>query len=292
MICKKKVRVRVPGTCGELVQGKYFGRESLVSLPVDEYNEVTAYLCDKPVTLKLKNKSSRALLKTAKALGLKEEMTSRIKVEIINGLPIGKGMASSTADIYGVVAAVCELFDRKATHELVSKICTDIEATDSIMFENLTLYDHLNGSVIKSYDWMPKANILILESEQIIITDNMRSCDYETRLEMKSLEPFEVFDLGMEQRDVKKVFRAATLSAIENEIVFKKKFLHEIIDIAEKGSALGVCCAHSGSVLGIIYEDTDIDRIVESLRDEGILEYYSNIRKRKIINGGYELLTI
>jgi len=97
--------VKVPGTCGELVQGFLDGAHFLVTCPVDLYSTVSVTLYQgQPGVLGPRDcpKAIRAVLSTLAYLGQRDLAAELI---IHSPLPRGKGMASSTADVAGAAAA-------------------------------------------------------------------------------------------------------------------------------------------------------------------------------------------
>ena len=91
--------VLVPGTCGELVQGTICGTNFLVSCPVNWFSRVTIIAA--PGQRRIAFPADR--IKTARAVrrALQREGGAGLAavIEVSSGLPIGKGMASSTADL-------------------------------------------------------------------------------------------------------------------------------------------------------------------------------------------------
>ena len=94
--------VRVPGSCGEVMQGFWQGRPFLVTCPIDRYS--TVVVC--PGTGRLVGGGAKA--RRALALGQAYCRCDSLAHDffLTSELPPGKGMASSSADICAVLAAV------------------------------------------------------------------------------------------------------------------------------------------------------------------------------------------
>ena len=142
----KEVTAKVCGSCGELVQGMYGSSLVHISCPVDVFSYVTVRLNNSLEVncAKDKWKARQAYMKTVEAMGLKKVGAD---IEIRSDIPVGKGMASSTADISATVMAAARLFHADLSKEQIADIALSIEPTDAIMFEGIYLFDHKSGSV-------------------------------------------------------------------------------------------------------------------------------------------------
>ena len=63
--------------------------------------------------------------------GLPVDETKNISLNIKSQIPVGKGMASSTADIGATIKATLSMLNKTLTGEEISKLAVKIEATDS-----------------------------------------------------------------------------------------------------------------------------------------------------------------
>ena len=91
-----KAIVRCPGSCGELVQGTAAGMNFLVTCPVTVYSQVSVELStERKTDLQAGDKTLQAVRRTLEYLGLPWQ---NVEVRIESDLPLGKGMASSSAD--------------------------------------------------------------------------------------------------------------------------------------------------------------------------------------------------
>jgi L-threonine kinase len=304
------VTVRVPATCGELIQGPYLEKESLVSLPIDRYTVVEASRNPyagpfeaqnlhgqggrllPPGAAHLQPKAAEAFHLAVSHLSLTPEKLAGISIRLHSELACGKGYATSTSDLYGVIAALFELFEHPATPDLYASLCASIEPTDGLMFHDWVLFDHLNGVSLKSYPALEGIQLLILEPEKTCLTDTLRSRQHFTEaLSGKTTAPFEAFERAAAERDVRGIFEASTLSAFENQSTVYKPYLEQVVMLSKQFDAYGVAAAHSGTLLGIALPDhTDQAALLHSLDEHGILAYYTNHFTARTISGGHHII--
>lgn len=280
---KRVVSVKVPGTCGEWVQTVSDGRECLVSLPINRFTKMDISFREKETALEsqlgLMPKSQEAFQKVGAYLKLSEEVLNQVHFEIQERLEIGKGMASSTADISAIMTGVAALVDQPLSGEALLKMACEIEPSDGIMFDHLALIDHLQGAVMETFGFHPNGKILMLKPVDTYITESMRtSLDYAEKLRHKTEVPLNLFREGIKEHALEKIGRASTLSLLENESILEKPFLGELIKIAENHHCYGVVGGHSGTVCGFLLNEkkTDLEKLIHAIEKETIGTYYAS----------------
>lgn len=290
-----KVKVKIPGTCGEWIQTRddKTGTECLVSATIGLYNEIIAYEAARDLALQsqmhLLPKSKAALIKVAEHLELEPAQWQNIVFcRGENALSIGKGMASSTADIAAVMLAVALLKGKSIDVQTLLKLCCTIEPSDGTMLSGLHLIDHLNGNVLETFPTMPAVDILMLLPHTIFETEKLRlKADYLHKLELKSKHPLEQFRQGVANSNLDLMGHAATLSLLENEHILSKRYLAELIDLSQKHQCHGVIGGHSGTVAGIILKKgTDVQKLRFELDKLGLNRYYNEMTVVQTVNGG------
>lgn len=293
----KKVCHKIPGTCGEWIQTVHEGKECLVSLPINRYTTVTLEKTDE-ATAELSQsllmpKSRRALALAGDYFNIESAELSTVAVTIERALEIGKGMASSTADLYGVMLGLAKLYGANASPAELFHLCCQIEASDGIMFEKWTLVDQLNGIVIEQFDHCPQVELLMMTPACIVETDGLRGhCDYPQKLQQKTDMPLKLFKGALETSDLSLLGKAATCSLRENEAILKKPHLETLIQLAETFNCYGVVGGHSGTVSGLMLHPslTDKTALVESIRQLPIGDYYKDYQFVSTVKGGAVLV--
>ena len=276
-----------PASCGEFVQGILDNEEYLSSYAIDMFS--IASLEEKKEDINLGSKKSRkAIEKVFEKFNIPIEESKNISLDLKSNIPIGKGMASSTADIGATIKATLSILNKKLNDEEISLIASEIEPTDSIILYKNSIFNPVNGSVKKYLSSFDNGRVIILEPKEILETKIIRSNPnyINIKLENKSIikKSFNLLEKGLENNDLKLIGEACTLSSLANENIHKKPYLNEIIEISQSMNAYGVNIAHSGTVIGILIDkNMDYERIINHLNNLPLSDYYKKIHLANII---------
>ncbi|CZR98855.1 L-threonine kinase [Clostridioides difficile] len=279
-----------PASCGEFVQGIIDDEEYLCSYAIDMYSKV--YIEEKLIDINLGRRKSRlAIEKVFEKFNLPKKYTKNISLNIDSKIPVGKGMASSTADIGATIKATLSLIDKDLSSEEICKLAAEIEPTDSIFIDKNSIFNPLSGTVIKYLGNLTNAKVIILEPNKMLDTMKIRlRKDYNTlKIENREIikRSFAILEEGLKSDNLSLVGEACTLSSLANENIEKKEYLSEIIKISKKCGAYGVNIAHSGTVIGILIDKfMDDKKIIDVLCESNIDSVYNKIYTLNIINGG------
>ena len=245
-----EIVVRVPGSCGELVQGWADGQPFLGTCPIDKYTtvEVSSGFSGQ---YGLEEKSQLALSLVLSRLGKKEFPYG---IKLTSELPRGKGMASSSADIAAVVVAVMEAFGQPWNAQLIMEIATAIEPTDGVFCPGIVLMNHITGRVLASYHGLPAIRAAVFD-----LGGTVNTCDFHAQenIDLSKIdrqvmgEMLTAFREAMAGQDGTALARAATKSAFLNQANLYKQELTALWQAGKEAGALGVNAAHSGTVLGL-----------------------------------------
>ncbi|MBI4320797.1 MAG: GHMP kinase [Chloroflexi bacterium] len=174
---------------------------------------------------------------------------------IESGLPRGKGMASSTADVVGAIHAVCAALGQIISPEEVARLALGIEPTDGSAFPDIALFDHRSGRIYENLGACPPIDIVVLDFGGEVDTVAFNQCDRSEllrELEPEAAEALRLVRRGLTIGDVRAIGRGATLSAKANQNVLHKPQLDAVIAVADEIDALGVNVGHSGTVVGVL----------------------------------------
>ncbi|MDW7675730.1 MAG: hypothetical protein SCK28_14470 [Bacillota bacterium] len=252
-----KVAVKVPGTCGELVQGLIDGHNFLVSFPINKYSQVVVLphcQSDIVVAPKWRTKVKEAAIKTLTYFN--QNMGLVITVE--SDLPIGKGWASSSADVLATICAVAKITGNSITERDIAQIALSIEPTDSVFLPGLAMFDHVTGERFETLGPALPMNVLALE-----FSDTVDTLMFNCRPELQQLNrakekeiraSLELVKAGVREQNVKKVAQGATISSLAHQRVLYKPHLEAVLDLAMAHQAIGINIAHSGTTIGILFE--------------------------------------
>ena len=278
-----------PASCGEFVQGFLDNEEYLSSYAINLFSVATLEE-GKEIIHKGPNKSRRAMELVFENFGLPVEETKNISLNIKSQIPVGKGMASSTADIGATIKATLSMLNKTLTGEEISKLAVKIEATDSLLLNQHSIFNPLTADIKKYLGGINDAKVVILEPSDILDTKSIRMTpNYKTyKMQNKEIikKSFELLDEGLAKNDLNLIGKACTYSGLANENIHKKPFLEKIIDISDKYGCYGVNIAHSGTVIGILmHREMDDIRLIEYLREDEMSKYYKKIYTSDIIDG-------
>ncbi|MGM9535600.1 MAG: serine/threonine protein kinase [Intestinibacter sp.] len=277
-----------PASCGEFVQGVLDNEEYLSSYAINLFSVATLEE-GKEVIHTGPRKSRRAMELVFEKFNIPVEESKKISLNINSQIPIGKGMASSTADIGATINATLSMLGKSLTGEEISKLAVKIEATDSLLLNRHSIFNPLTADIKKYMGGIDNAKVVILEPDDILDTKSIRMTPNYRMYKMQNKEiireSFSLLDEGLAKNDLSLVGKACTYSSLANENIHKKPFLKEIIEISDKFGCYGVNIAHSGTVIGILMDkEMDDKRVIEYLRDIEISKYYKKIYTSDIID--------
>jgi L-threonine kinase len=247
---------RAFGTCGELVQGQFdSGEDFLITLPVDMWSEVRVTIDVISSEVRGNVEKTKTSLAIRKALDYFGFPNFGATFQSQSDLPEGKGMASSSADIVAACRAVSAALNLPILAEDISRIAISIEPTDGVMHEGSVCYNHREGSLLETLGKLPPANLLVLDFGNQIdtVAFNQTPKNY-TAVERKQINrAYELIRTGIQMQDFAQIGLGATLSAEVNQRILPKPYFEKITRIAREHNANGLCAAHSGTVLGLLF---------------------------------------
>lgn len=286
------VEVETPCTCGELVQGVLDGEPFLVSCPIDRYSRAKVGLDGGPTAAAASPKASRAAEATLASLG---HGGRSFNLEVSCALPSSKGFGTSTADVVGAIVAAAAAAGVTLAPLEVARLAVSVEPSDGTMFPGLALFNHRSarhGIVLGS---APPLLVAVLEFEGSVDT-----LEYNSHLDMGYMRSREsgyarAVDLlrrGLDADRWDLVGQAATLSARINQRMLPKPELERAIQLGEEHGALGVCAAHSGTLLGVLFGPESEHRARDLLavapdRLDGLESCWT----ARLVNGGARLVS-
>jgi L-threonine kinase len=262
-----KMKVRAPGSCGELVQGTLEGKNFLITCPIDLFSEVTVQINTQAVVAGAK--TIEAVKRTWAYLGLS---FGHFAVKTKSALPRGKGMASSSADISAACQAAALCGGTTLTPDEIADIALGIEPTDGIFYPGIAMFDHIGGSTRRLLGPPPPMTVAVFDvGGQVDTLQFNRRSDLASLNQAKEPEVRQAVALvtrGIAGGDCALIGQGATLSALANQSILTKACLPAIVDIIPRYGAVGVNTAHSGTVIGILFagQSQQVTSCVDAVR--------------------------
>lgn len=264
--------VQVPGSCGELSQGSAKGEAFLIPCPIDVYT--TVQVSDRWQGVQgLGPKAQRALQMILQDLGKKEFPWG---MKLTSDLPQGKGMASSSADIAAVMAAVQYAFIGDVDERKILSLAVQIEPTDSTFLPGLVVVNPVTGETFQNYGMMGDFRISVFDTGGVIDTQKFyqrqKKINIHAASEEENMDILYLWLWGFRDDDEKKYGEAMVRSARLNQRRLYKKDFEPLLKAAKKLGALAVNVAHSGTVMGVFWPlempEEKIDKSEQRLRAE------------------------
>lgn len=281
-----------PGSVGELVQGIYQGKEVLVSLTVNRFSEVEVFPGKPP--------SEEPFWKIRQALSIalrkweRRELENQIYFRRQSSLPVGKGFASSTADIAASVGALAQLLGRKVSGEEIAWVALQIEPTDGTMFSPFCVFDHLKGEMLVRLPFPKYLGVVVVELEGKVETLEVNRERLRRNWEKFSSEIREAFLLlekGLEEQDLQLVGKAATISSSVMQEVEKEEIFSVLLAHRKELGILGINRAHTGRAFGALFDWRIWTPLVVEERVKQCLQGYPVvIWTAKAISGGVRMI--
>ncbi len=252
-----KATVKVPGTCGELVQGTVKGVHFHVTCPIDIYSEAVVEMDGASAHYRFPPGRTKSLAAVKKTLDFLGHEGASASLEIHSPLPLAKGMASSTADVAASIEATALALGKEISKSDIARVALSIEPTDGCFFPGIALFDHREGKLYESLGNPPPLDILVLDFGGEV--DTMAFNRIDRSFLLRSLEPrfkeaLAMARQGLKTGDTRLIGEAATLSSRTHQVVLFKPHLEAVIALAKETGAVGVNIAHSGTVIGVLLE--------------------------------------
>ncbi|WP_338749043.1 hypothetical protein [Bacillus sp. FJAT-52991] len=245
------------GTFGELAQGEVVGQPFLFTFPSPFYSQVR-FIPTKVGSLIGKTKGKKlALIAVERTLQLLGQSQSGY-LSIESSIPVGKGMASSSADIIATIRAVAASFAVKLSAKEEAIIAASIEPTDGVMYEGITAVNQQTGQLLYEFPDAPELSYIGFDSGGTVNTRAFhRDKKHYNEAEKQTLEHiFCQMRSGLTTGNIEQIFQAATASAQVNERFLPKPHFSLFLDLAIHLQA-GVIIGHSGTVIGLLLDRQD-----------------------------------
>lgn len=248
-------RVYSPASCGEFIQGTAGGRPFLITCPINRYSLAVAGLAGPPPGFLpyLPEKSELVRCRTLEYVGGPPD----VSVYLRRTVPVGKGMASSSADLSAVAAAVALACGRKLSLDEITRLLLSVEPSDATFYPGVVQLDHVEGRFLRPLGPVPAMALLIYDTGgQVDTVAFNRRPDLErlrTIREPRIAEAVELFVRSLARKDRAGIGAAATKSAFANQDILPKPGLAAFHRLGQRFGSYGTVVAHSGTVMALLF---------------------------------------
>ncbi len=229
----------------------------LVSCPIDRYVHVTVTRrVDGSLSLPYDcEKAAQAAARVRELMNGPSRFGAEVAID--SPLPRGRGYASSTADVVGVSAAMAAALGGELSAEQLGCLACEIEPSDSIMFPGWAAFAYHSGAWHQPLGTGLHLPLVILDPGEAIDTVTFnRTLDLKrvAVLESQTREALALLTAGAQQRRADLLGAASRLSAMAYQQAHHSDLVEQALRWADELSARGVVRAHSGSIVGVLFD--------------------------------------
>ncbi len=263
---------------GELFQGVVEGANGrllrgLVSLPCGIFKSEATFYPDASEVVRVEPSWK---IKTRKAVELTLAHTKKVGwgglLKICSTIPVGWGLGSSTSDVTAAIRAVADAFDARIDQRVIASLAVKAEsASDSTMFnDRVVFFAHRRGVVIEDLKGaLPELEVLGFNTDHTCVgvdTVNHVPAQYSW-WEIEAFRPLTgLLRRAIDTQNPYLIGQVSTASAFINQQHLPKPHFEQINQVARRVGALGLQVAHSGTVVGLLFDPRD-ERTTSRIRD-------------------------
>ena len=250
---------------GELLQGVFEGADGrlhrgLITLPFASQQSMVTFWPEEQGEIRTRpmdrKKAARAAALTLDHLGI-ADVGGVLTIE--SNIPVGYGYGSSTADVMAAIRAAAAAAGATLRRSNVCRLSVEAEgASDAIAYgDQAVLFAHREGCILEHFgdDYPP---LLVVGFQ----TDSAHRIDTlglpRARYDGQEIEQFRVLRglacHAVRQQDPSLIGRVATASARISQKYLAKPCYESVLKLGQDHGACGVQVAHSGTVMGVLFD--------------------------------------
>ncbi|MGN6146259.1 MAG: GHMP family kinase ATP-binding protein [Mesorhizobium sp.] len=283
---------------GELVQGVFHDDDGqlhrgLVTLPLTKLRSSATFTRTESSALTT-DPASKSKAAAAARLALKHLGGNLGGIlSIRSAIAAGHGYGSSTADVVAAIRAVAAAHDVHLTPTRIAMLAVAAEqASDAIAFDDqAVLFAQREGRVLENFDGsLPPLLVVGFKANGGLPIDTLRLPP--ARYNSAEIQQFQVVralvSRAVRYQDPYCAGRAATVSAQISQRHLPKQDFDRVIEIAWETGACGVQVAHSGSLIGVLFDlaGTNVQRLAERAAAAAQQAGFSDVQFYKINDEG------
>ena len=246
------------GTFGELLQGALPGPDGdfLVTLPIARWARAEFHVDPHDDEVRVDPPHKRKSLRLARMVLADSGRTAGGLLRLDGGLPEGKGMASSSADLVATARAVGNAVGTPLAPTRIEALLRQIEPTDGVLYPGVVAYHHRAVRLRAVLGSLPPLTVVGVDEGGTVdtIAFNRIPKPYSAADQRRYAELLDRLSTALATGDLAEVGRVATASARMNEALQPKRTLAALLRISAGMGGLGVVAAHSGTTLGVLLD--------------------------------------
>jgi uncharacterized protein involved in propanediol utilization len=277
------------GSYGELLQGILPEEEEefLVTLPIEKY-AVAHFFPSEGREVEVFPTWKTKSLQLATILLHKYSRRTGGRFLLVSDIPCGKGLSSSSADLMATARAIESYLGIQIPMEELCRSLSQVEPTDGVMFPESVVYFHVKGALCERLGTLPQVEILSLDEGGCVETLNGHWRDAYRHTPERALEFLSLLDRlrdGFQRNALQEIGAVSTRSAYINQGINPKKHLERVHAVCNETGGAGLITTHSGTCLGILYDNTRPDhaehlaRAAAELQSYGRVDVYATIKQ-------------
>lgn len=184
------------------------------------------------------------------------ELPYRGRITLESDIPIGKGLASSSADMVATARAISNYYHLDLSAERLQEFMRQIEPTDGVMYEGVVSFYHRKVQLCQFLGQLPHLSILGKDEGGEIDTVEFNKIPkpftLEEKIEYELL--LDKISRAIREQDLRAIGEVSTRSAMLNQKLRKKKYFEQMFDICTKVNAIGIVTTHSGTYIGLLLD--------------------------------------
>jgi len=263
---------RCNASFGELLQGVLrTGEPFLVNFKIRDFSSARFAL----LSGQLDERPLRAGEKARRIVELllaEHGIRSAFQLYVATGVPIGKGLSSSTADMIAALRAAASTLQVSLTFERISQLLTEIEPNDGLHYPGTTVYLHTLGHALRTVDYVPRYRIVGIDCGGVVDTVEFNRARVPWAPEAGDMYEALLAELvdGLARQNLRRIAAVATQSTCLWQDRYPKSILPRVLRWQQETDALGIVNAHSGTYVGLLYPPTggNWGRLVRRTREE------------------------
>lgn len=247
-----------PGMCGELISGFFPDGDAFhVTLPIEKYCTVEITLRPSATTTVKGLLPKLTKMKQAIEIAITRyaPKPQSAVVQRFSNLEFGKGMASSTADIVAAAKAVADAFEIEPSREELIEIVREIEPCHGVMYSGIHLINSETGKVVQRLGWSPRFLVVLVIPPTKLGRRRVRY-DGKERYFKEYERMVDRLISAAKKKDLVAFAKEAITSAEINQHFVANPVYQELVQRYQDLGALSVAIAHSGTIAGLLFEDT------------------------------------